>query len=59
MGEHIDDLEKHINGLLEQAGVENATEELTVRILLYKGMLLYLLKRKMTPNEKSPFSKKK
>ncbi|XP_077209082.1 heat shock factor-binding protein 1-like protein 1 isoform X1 [Paroedura picta] len=29
MGEHIDDLEKHVNGLLTQAGVQNASEELT------------------------------
>ncbi|XP_048363380.1 heat shock factor-binding protein 1-like protein 1 [Sphaerodactylus townsendi] len=29
MGEQIDDLEKHVNGLVAQAGVENASEELT------------------------------
>ncbi|XP_054841530.1 heat shock factor-binding protein 1-like protein 1 [Eublepharis macularius] len=29
MGERIDDLEKHVTGLMAQAGVENASEELT------------------------------
>nr|XP_056710932.1 heat shock factor-binding protein 1-like protein 1 [Euleptes europaea] len=29
MGERIDDLEKHVNGLVAPAGIENANEELT------------------------------
>ncbi|KAJ6664426.1 hypothetical protein lerEdw1_007083 [Lerista edwardsae] len=31
MGERIDDLEKHVTGLMTQAGIENASEELMVR----------------------------
>ncbi|CAI5779855.1 shock factor-binding 1 1 [Podarcis lilfordi] len=29
MGERIDDLEKHVTGLMAQAGIENTSEELT------------------------------
>uniref|UniRef100_A0A6J0SUF9 Heat shock factor-binding protein 1-like protein 1 n=1 Tax=Pogona vitticeps TaxID=103695 RepID=A0A6J0SUF9_9SAUR len=29
MGESINDLEKHVTGLMAQAGIENANEELT------------------------------
>ncbi|KAJ7338601.1 hypothetical protein JRQ81_012503, partial [Phrynocephalus forsythii] len=29
MGERIDDLEKHVTGLMVQAGIENTSEELT------------------------------
>ncbi|XP_042321444.1 heat shock factor-binding protein 1-like protein 1 [Sceloporus undulatus] len=29
MGERIDDLEKHVTGLMAQAGIENASEEIT------------------------------
>nr|XP_028593353.1 heat shock factor-binding protein 1-like protein 1 isoform X2 [Podarcis muralis]XP_028593354.1 heat shock factor-binding protein 1-like protein 1 isoform X2 [Podarcis muralis]XP_028593355.1 heat shock factor-binding protein 1-like protein 1 isoform X2 [Podarcis muralis] len=28
MGERIDDLEKHVTGLMAQAGIENTSEEL-------------------------------
>ncbi|XP_044282494.1 heat shock factor-binding protein 1-like protein 1 [Varanus komodoensis] len=36
MGERIDDLEKHVTGLMAQAGVENTSEELMVRFWLCK-----------------------
>ncbi|XP_053101910.1 heat shock factor-binding protein 1-like protein 1 [Hemicordylus capensis] len=29
MGERIEDLEKHVTGLMAQAGIENPSEELT------------------------------
>ncbi|XP_033010645.1 heat shock factor-binding protein 1-like protein 1 isoform X1 [Lacerta agilis] len=29
MGDRIDDLEKHVTGLMAQAGIENTSEELT------------------------------
>uniref|UniRef100_H9GRZ7 Heat shock factor binding protein 1 like 1 n=1 Tax=Anolis carolinensis TaxID=28377 RepID=H9GRZ7_ANOCA len=34
MGERIDDLEEHVTGLMTQAGIENAGEEIMVRFRL-------------------------
>lgn len=36
MGERIDDLEKHVTGLMAQAGIEHTSEELMVRFLFRK-----------------------
>ncbi|XP_025021331.1 heat shock factor-binding protein 1-like protein 1 isoform X2 [Python bivittatus] len=40
MGERIDDLEKHVTGLMAQAGIENASEHLTVRFWFCKLITL-------------------